>query len=412
MKFALLGADSESVALAEAAEAAGHAIVWCGDLVESDFVEGGGRKAEGGGRRTEGGLWIGEDLGETWEVLLDQSAVDAVIVGRGQRSASLRSEQVNQLTKNGIAVLTTFPLVDSVLSYYEIDMSRGESNAVLQHFNPLVEQQPILKQCAEWVAGEHPHLGAIEQVVWERPLSERTQQRVLWHFSRDVELLASVAGRLNRLGALGSPDEAATYAGLSVQLLGKSEVPVRWQVGPVEENASSRLVLIAERGRVTVEFNEADCAVQMSVSQQGKTETTVLEEVDSASQAIKRFATAVQADDGSASNSSASTWTRALAAMELTDTIEIALRRGRMIEVHQQQLTEQMAFKGTMSAIGCGVLLVIPPLLLFCGWVAELIGLPVAKYWPHVLLALLTAFLGLQVIPKLLFRDPKNEQPE
>ncbi len=358
MNFALLGSDPESLALAQAAEAAGHKIVWHGDIADAN-------------------LGPVEDLGDEWEALLDQNAVDAVIVGRGSVPASLRAEQVNLLTKNGIAILTSFPLVDSVLSYYEIDMSRCESDAVLMHFNPLTEQHTLLEQCSKWIAEGHSELGPIEQVVWERPLDDRTQENVLWHFSRDVELLSLLSAGLNRLGALGSPDETATYAGLSVQLLGKSEVPVRWQVGPVEQEASPRLTLIAQQGKLTVDFDE----------------------VDAASQAITRFVDAVTARNGNAS-----TWPQALAAMELTDTIEISLRRGRMIEVHQQQLTEQMAFKGTMSALGCGVLLLLPPLLLFCGWAAELVGLPLAKYWPHVLLGLLAMFLVLQLIPKLLFK--------
>ncbi len=370
MKLALLGTDPESIALAQAAEAAGHVMVWCGDVAASSPLLSG---------------WPSDDFGDEWEALLDLRLVDAVIVGRGQATPSLRAEQVNLLTKNGVAIITSFPLVDSVLSYYEIDMSRGESDAVLQHFNPLIEQHAVIAECAKWIAEGHPQLGAIEQVVWERPLTERTQEKVLWHFSRDVELLSLVEGRINRLGALGSPDEVATYAGLSVQLLGKSEVPVRWQVGPVEQETHPCLTLIAQQGKLTVDFDE----------------------IDAASQAIERFADAVTARNGSAS-----TWPQALAAMELTDTIEISLRRGRMIEVHQQQLTEQMAFKGTMSAIGCGVLLLLPPLLLFFGWAAELLGMPVgvARSWRYILLGLLLLFLALQLIPKLLFAPSENRE--
>lgn len=392
MEFALLGTDSESIALAQAAESMGHRIVWCGDVA--------------GGHPLLPG-WPAEDLGDQWEALLDQNLADAVIVGRGKAVPSLRSEQVNQLTKNGVVLLTTFPLVDSLLAYYEIDMARGESNATLLHFNPLTEQRHVIDQCAEWISLGHPDLGPIEQVVWERPLADRTQTQVLYHFSRDVEFLCAVAGRLNRLGALGSPDEAATYAGLSVQLLGKSEVPVRWQVGPIEQDDWPQLILIAKQGKLTIKFNEASQTVQISVSQDGETKTNALKKVDVASQAISKLVSNLEAETGGAS-----TWSQALAAMELTDTIEISLRRGRMIEVHQQQLTEEMAFKGTMSALGCAVLLLVPPLLLFCGWVAEVVGLPVewAKLWPYPLLAFLGLFLMMQLIPKLIFgRNKQNE---
>ena len=60
--------------------------------------------------------------------------------------------------------------------------------------------------------------------------------------------------------------------------------------------------------------------------------------------------------------------------MELTDTIEISLRCGRMIDVHRQQLTEELSFRGTMSAVGCGALLVLPALLIFAGWVGRTPG--------------------------------------
>jgi hypothetical protein len=82
-----------------------------------------------------------------------------------------------------------------------------------------------------------------------------------------------------------------------------------------------------------------------------------------------------------------------------------------MIDVHHPQLSEELAFKGTMSAAGCGMLLVLPPLLLVLGWLAGLVGLPVAQYWPHVLLALLAAFLAVQVLSKLLLRKSNKDSP-
>jgi hypothetical protein len=261
----------------------------------------------------------------------------------------------------------------------------------------------VIESCARWIASGQSDgeadLGAVEQVVWERPLETRTQAHVLWHFARDVELLTLVAGRLNRLGALGSPDQQATYSGLSVQLLGDREVPVRWQVGPIENNTNARLVLIAQRGKRTITFSAAGDALEQTVVYAGETQTVALPPVDAASQAIQRLVRGVTDPSGG------STWSRALTAMELADTIEISLRRGRMIEVHQQQLTEALAFKGTMSALGCGVLLVLPPLLLFCGWAAELLGLPLhwTKFWPYPLLGLLGLFLLAQLIPTLFF---------
>ncbi len=315
MKFALFGADQESLSLAQAAVEAGHQIVWGGDVASA---------------RTGWDLpWLPDsDLADQWEELLELPPGTAVIVGRGETPAELRTDQVLQLVKSGVAVLTTFPLVDSVLSYYEIDMVRCEKNAFLQHFNPLLQQ---LEDCAQWVAEGHPELGAIEQVVWHRPLAERTREQALWHFARDVELLDQVAGGLNRLGALGSPDEQATYAGLSLQLLGKSQIPVRWEVGPVEQSAEPRLTLVAKNGSLKWSFNETGRAVQLEVNQAGQAKTESIEPVDPYAAAIRRFAASAEQ-----AGSEESDWPSALHAMELADTIEISLRRGRMIDIHDK----------------------------------------------------------------------------
>jgi hypothetical protein len=210
---------------------------------------------------------------------------------------------------------------------------------------------------------------------------------VLWHFARDVELLGCTAGRLDRLGAHGSPDEAATYAGLSVQLLGESQVPVRWSIGPPSTAEGAQLTLIGQRGRVMI-----------------KQQTDDDENLAAALSAISRLEGALTQpaeDDG--------TWPAGLRAMELCDTIEISLRRGRMIEIHSPELTEELAFKGTMSAVGCGVLMILPPVLLLLGWLAELVGLPIARFWPHLLFGLMALFLAFQLLPKFFLPSHNKE---
>jgi hypothetical protein len=125
------------------------------------------------------------------------------------------------------------------------------------------------------------------------------------------------------------------------------------------------------------------------------------DKVDPEQTAIERFTATVEAGD-----SATSSWADALHAMELADSIEISLRRGRMIDVYHQQLTEHLAFKGTMAALGCGVILVLVPVMLLAGLIAGQFGFPIARFLPHALLALLVVFLGLQFLPKLLYREP------
>ncbi len=386
MKFALLGADAESCLLVQAAAELGHEIVWYGDVAQVD-------------RATHS--WLADaDQADDWESLFDRDFCDFVIIGQGDIPPDRRVEQVIQLVRIGRPLLTTFPLHESVLSYYEIDMARLDSGAVLYHFNPLVTGANGIEEFATWILKGHPQFGAIEQVICERPLVDRARKNVIWHFARDVELLDKIAGPLDRLGALGSPDEAATYSGLSVQLLGKSQVPVRWSVGPADQSTLPSLTFIGQKGRARFEFDESSVFRSLETSVPAE-----LIHATAATQCLKGFINAL--DQPSILKT---TWPAALRAMELTDTIEISLRRGRMIDVHHQQLTEELSFRGTMSAIGCGVLMLLPPLLLLAGWIAELLGLPIANFWAHGLLAILALFLLIQFAPKLLLKkNPGND---
>ena len=372
MRFALLGADSESLPLAAAAVAAGHELAWQGDLSLAD---------------REQFPWLAAvDESEQWEDLLIAETADAILIGRGTAGDDLRARQVQELARLGRPMLMTFPLFTSVLTYFEVDMSRTEGGALLQYYNPLREA-PALAATVSWIAEGHPHFGRVEQIAATRAMVDRSREQVLRRFAPDVDLLSHVAGKLNRIGAHASTGADADYSALSVQLLGAAELPVRWNVEPPADAEGLALHFICERGRETIWFDSQGLVAQSPIA--------------AATGAIERFARAVATEDASAS-----TWLQALRAMDLTDSIEISLRRGRMIDVHDQQLTEQLAFKGTMSAFGCGLLLVIVPALLVIGWIAGMVGIPVAEYWPHLLLAILALFLGLQFLPKLLYKSP------
>lgn len=375
MRFALLGADADTLPLAVASLAAGHELAWQGDVSL--------------GLAGELPQLTSADDAEAWEDLLVAETADFIIIGRGTAGDDLRTRQVQELARLGRPMLVAFPLFASVLTYFEVDMSRTEGESLLQYYNPLREAER-LAAAAEWLETGHPRFGRIEQIVATRALADRARQSVLDRFAGDVDLLAQVAGKLNRIGAHASSEQTADYSALSVQLLGISKLPVRWNVEPVGDAEGLALHYIAERGRESFWFDAAGLMGEPPIAP--------------ARRAVDRFVAALSAE-----TVDASTWPRALRAMELTDSIEISLRRGRMIDVHDQQLTEQLAFKGTMSALGCGMLLLIIPGLLIVGWLAGAVGLPLAEYWPHVLLAILALFLGLQFLPKLIYKTPASD---
>ncbi len=87
--------------------------------------------------------------------------------------------------------------------------------------------------------------------------------------------------------------------------------------------------------------------------------------------------------------------------MEIVDAIELSLQKGRTIEVYPQQLTEQLAFRGTMAAFGCGLLLLGLFVLAVAGILGDALNVPLMHYWPWALLAVLAIFLLLQTVPWL-----------
>jgi hypothetical protein len=396
MRLALLGSDADSLKLADAAAVLGHEIAWAGDIDPAERVS---------------RPWMPvEDKAEAWEDLFDPAAGEGVIVGRGTAPEDLRARQVQELVKLGRPVLAVHPLFTSVLTYFEIDMARGESAGVLEHYNPLAES-PAVALMRAWVAGGDPDLGPVEQVVATRTLVERRRDNVLWHFERDVELLDCVAGPLDRLGAHAAGGDAAggdaDYSALAIQLSGARPVPVRWVVEPPAAAATDelRVVLICARGRLHVTFDVAADGARISRMADSSQHSELIDQ-NVAANAVERFSECIRR------GVAASSWPAALRSMEMADTIEISLRRGRMIEVHRQELTEHLAFKGTMAALGCGLLAVLIPAVLVAGLIAGKLGVPVGEFLPHILLGLLAIFLVLQLLPRLLFsKPPREEQP-
>jgi hypothetical protein len=112
--------------------------------------------------------------------------------------------------------------------------------------------------------------------------------------------------------------------------------------------------------------------------------------------------------NGTEQSEAASTWQEATAAMEIVDTIELSLQKGRTIEVHQQRLTEQLAFRGTMAAFGCGLLLVTFFALIAAGVLGDVLGVPLRDYWPITLLVVLAVFLSMQALPWLVKRRRRD----
>lgn len=399
MKLALLGTDADILALVDAALAAGHKIGWLGDVRPEDSPV---------LQRTLPGLPVSSD----WESLLDHRLADAVLVGRGTIAEPLRAEQLKRLVADIMPVLAVHPAGTSVLAYYELDMARHEVHGILRHYSPLTGS-PAAAELAAWVAAGDSDIGLVHQIICERQLADCGRENVIRHLARDVEVLREIAGPIRTVSAVGPRMADSSYASLQVQMTGTGAATLRWAVAP-STNIESRAVftLVGERGTAQLDLHGEHPQITFVVG--GERNTYSTPPFDAARAAIAALAATLPAN-GTEQSEKASTWQSATAAMEVADTIELSLQKGRTIEVHQQRLTEQLAFRGTMAAFGCGLLLLTLFVLVAAGILGDLVfpglRLAVGTLWPIALLAVLALFLLMQAAPWLVKRRRPDVAP-
>jgi hypothetical protein len=395
MKLAILGTDSDILHLASAARQQQHEIDWVGDIRTGDAAP---------LFQIAPGL---ADRSTEWELLLGRGVVDAVLIGKGNASEEVRIDRVKRLVAEGVPVLIVHPAFESVLPFYEVDMIRRESHDIVQHYNRLIGH-PVVRNINTWLRQGHPTLGPIHQFSCERRVTVATREKVLAHLARDAELLAGVAGDIRRVTAIGPSDRSSSFASLQIQIVADAAASLRWSVGYAAAGETGlEMSLLTENGIATIEI--LDDAVRpaptwhLEITEDGELSKQPLDEFDPASSAIERLTSAV-AESQTAHGAATSTWDAAARAMEVVDAVELSLQKRRTIEVYQQQLTERLAFRGTMAALGCGLLLLAFVGVIVVGMVqgaAGVAGQRLIPAWSLILLAVLAFFLLLQAVPLL-----------
>ena len=305
-------------------------------------------------------------------------------------------------------LLVVHPVFESVLAYYEVDMIRREIGGIVYHYNPLT-LHPIVPELSAWVREGHPTAGKIHQVTCERRLLEARRDDVLIHLARDIELIAAAAGDIRRVSAIGPHAADEAYASLQVQMTTDGPASLRWSIGsPSAHGGGLMLTFVGERGAVALEVPDDPATGearewQLESTADGTSDRESLLFHDAPLTCIEQFAVAVDERDAQR-RAMASTWSQATRAMEVVDAVELSLQKCRMIDVYQQQLTERLAFRGTMAALGCGLLLIAFVVLVgvaILGGAEQPGGNPPDRSWGMLLLAVLAFFLLLQALPLL-----------
>ena len=407
MKIGILGCDDHILAIAVAAVEGGHSLSPAYDVPDDlpAILSG-----------------IDRQPREQWQGLLEDEVCDAVLVGVDGWSEH-RAEQVRTLVQADRTILIGHPASLSMLWAYELDMILADSSATVipalatRHHPFIYSLKNLVEQS---IAGNGP-LGPIESLQFERRQPDRDQDSVLTSFARDADVIRVLIGDPSRLMALGGGD--AGWANLAVGLSGPDQVSVRWQVAKGHTRELT-IQLICERGRLCIDIPERDCGVWAVTQQTDAGISDLLPEFPSetapfqpAEVLLELLLLAVKGDADNHSNSSIppAIWPDAARTIELAETIPRSVKRGRGIDLHQEEFSELGTFRGTMASLGCGIImagLFILFLATLVGGVARAAGWSfgerLAAIWPYAILTTLILFLILQLLPFLLPKDSGN----
>ena len=407
MKIGILGCDDHILAIAVAAVEGGHSLSPAYDVPDDlpAILSG-----------------IDRQPREQWQGLLEDEVCDAVLVGVDGWSEH-RAEQVRTLVQAGRTILIGHPASLSMLWAYELDMILADSSATVipalatRHHPFIYSLKNLVEQS---IAGNGP-LGPIESLQFERRQPDRDQESVLTSFARDADVIRVLIGDPSRLMALGGGD--AGWANLAVGLSGPDQVSVRWQVAKGHTRELT-IQLICERGRLCIDIPERACGVWAVTQQTDGGISDLLPEFPSetapfqpAEVLLELLLLAVKGDADNHSNSSIppAIWPDAARTIELAETIPRSVKRGRGIDLHQEEFSELGTFRGTMASLGCGIImagLFILFLATLVGGVARAAGWSfgerLAAIWPYAILTTLILFLILQLLPFLLPKDSGN----
>jgi hypothetical protein len=299
-------------------------------------------------------------------------------------------------------------------------MIRADSGGILQPFVPGLDH-PSIDEVEALAAGESSPLGELEQVTLERQMADRSRTAVLTQFGRDASLLRRLVGTIRQIAASGPAgteyhDPLASrmrtlpsLANLNVHLSGELPFSARWSVGPVDDFAGGKLILIGSRGRATLRMPASTSSrweLEVAVGQ----ERLAYEPFDEAAHALAHLQQAI--DQG---REHASAWIDTCRDLEAASVIDRSLEKGRAIPLYTDEVSEEQSFKGVMAVGGC---LVLAATLagLFVVVVVEALQLelrrsPLWRAWPVFLVTPIVVFLLLQTLKSVARKRPKEPLP-
>lgn len=417
MKLALLGCDDEALALVRGAIAQGeHALVAAYDAAA--FVP----QVQSLAPRAR--------LDEDWETLLLGTLADVVMVARGRLDPSRstgfaaderRNDQLRKLVQAAVPLIVIQPGCDAIVGF-ELDMIRADSGGTILPFNPGQCQAAVAALATFTLEQENSPIGPVEQILFERQMSNRGRAHVLAQLARDLSLSREFLGTIRKMSASGAavsetvdplgprPKTLPPLENLSVHLSGEAPFAARWMIMPAEHEDELRITVIGARGRAVLSQSSGLAPSAMLTVSGGGGAHPVHSQFPSQDEFEQtlNIVSHKLADNDQPSTS----WLNACRDVEVAEGVDRSLARGRAIEFFGEEHSEEQSFKGVMAVGGCLMLCVA-----FVGVIlaAAVEGLqlplresPFWRAWPLYLLVPIVLFLLLQLLQGVARRPERS----
>jgi len=293
-----------------------------------------------------------------WESLL-VAGPQVVLVGR-ERSPSLADDQLRKLVQAGVPLLFTQPPCEAILAL-ELEMIRRDSKAPLAVYYPGCRHETRARLARVVLDDAEPSIGRLEQVLVTRHLADRGRDGVTRQFARDVHWIQALVGDIRQVSALATGQVIDDVANLNVQMTTESGSLVRWSVHPRTAGTTDSIELVGTTSHVVLRmpWHQGDWQITDGESGESTSSPPTVRE------ALEILVELPLAGENRASSPAvAHDWPQAVRALEVLDSVQVSLKRGRTVELQKTQLSEHNTFKGMMSAAGCLLLLLAPLILI------------------------------------------------
>jgi len=421
MKLALLGGDDETLALVrEAIAHGGHTLVAAYDSAAfAPQVQ---------------TLAPHARLDEDWETLLLGTLVDVVIVARGRLDPSRstgfaaderRNDQLRKLVQAAVPLIVIQPGCEAIVGF-ELDMIRADGKGIIVPFVPGRNQRAARELANFTLDPETSLIGPVEQILFERQMTNRSRPQVLVQLARDLSLGREYLGAIRKMSAAG-PAEGETVdplgprpktlpplENLSVHLSGEEPFPARWMVTPAQHADELRITVIGARGRaVLAQSSGLAPSATLLVAGGGdvQLENSQFLPLDEFNQALSIVSHKLAGHDQQLFS-----WLDACRDVEVAEGVDRSLARGRAVEFFGEVHSEEQSFKGVMAVGGCLMLSVACVAVLIAAAV-EGLQLPLRespfwRAWPFYLLVPIVLFLLLQLLQGVAKRPEAKKREE